>query len=179
MQAWEWLARALIYRAGLALEKQANLKDLLSYRKTDLEARLTRNVEQLSSKFEERAERLDEFARREVEKLSEQLADERKAREEAGQQGSREFNELGQKLESWCTALEAQIGSETHDLRDLLKAQGEELSGVIHEAREELGKSFAAETRSLSNRKVAREDLASLLSEVAARLNKDPEPHDA
>jgi len=139
----------------------------------DLEKRLTKNIELISSNFEKRMDRLDSYAKREIEKLTEQVKDERKARREDGKQGSREFKELAQQVESWCAELEEQIGSETHDLRSLLQEQGEELSGIIHETHEQLSKNLAAETRNLADGKLAREDMAALLTEVALRLKKD------
>ena len=145
----------------------------------DLEARLTNNVEQLSSNFEKRVERLDAFAKREIEKLGEQLKDESKARKEDGKQGSKEFKALAQQFESWCTELEGQIGSETHDLRRLLKEKGDELSGMIHDTDEQLRENLAIETRNLADGKLAREDLATLLSEVAQRLKKNTRPPEA
>lgn len=139
----------------------------------DLEARLTKNIEHISNAFEKRVERLNTFAKREIEKLAEQVKDERKARREDGRQGAREYKELAQQLESWCAELEEQIGTETQDLRGLLQEQGEELSGTIHDTHEQLSKNLATETRNLADGKLAREDMAALLTEVALRLKKD------
>jgi len=139
----------------------------------DLENRLTRNIELMSSNFEKRVDRLDAFAKREIEKLVEQLKDERKARREDGKQGAKEYKELTQQVESWYAELEEQIGSETQDLRGTLQEQGEELAGMIHDTHEQLSKNLAAETRSLADDKLAREDMAALLTEVALRLKKD------
>ncbi len=61
----------------------------------DLETRLTKNIELISSNFDKRMDRLDTFAKRELEKLTEQVKDERKARREDGKQGSRELKETG------------------------------------------------------------------------------------
>lgn len=139
----------------------------------DLENRLTRNIELMTSNFEKRVDRLDAFAKREIEKLVEQLKDERKARREDGKQGAKEYKELAQQVESWYAELEEQIGSETQDLRGTLQEQGEELAGMIHDTHEQLSKSLVTETRSLADDKLAREDMAALLTEVALRLKKD------
>jgi len=91
----------------------------------DLEARLTKNIEHISNAFEKRVERLNTFAKREIEKLAEQVKDERKARREDGRQGAREYKELAQQLESWCAELEEQahaddsvvsVTSQIHDV---------------------------------------------------------------
>lgn len=139
----------------------------------DLENRLTRNIEVMSSNFEKRVDRLDAFAKREIEKLVEQVKDERKARREDGKQGARDYKELAQQVESWYAELEEQIGSETQDLRGTLQEQSEELAGMIHDTHEQLSKNLASETRSLADDKLAREDMAALLTEVALRLKKD------
>lgn len=139
----------------------------------DLENRLTRNIELMASNFEKRVDRLDAFAKREIEKLVEQLKDERKARREDGKQGAKDYKDLAQQVESWYAELEEQIGSETQDLRGILQEQSEELAGMIHDTHEQLSKNLATETRSLADDKLAREDMAALLTEVALRLKKD------
>ena len=139
----------------------------------DLESRLTKNIELIANNFEKRMDRLDVFAKRELDKLSEQVKDERKARRDEGKQGSKDLKELAQQLESWYAELEEQIGSETHELRGLLQEQGEELSGMVNDSYDQLSKSLAEETRSLADGKLAPEDLAALLNEVASRLKKD------
>jgi len=53
----------------------------------DLEARLTKNIEHISNAFEKRVERLNTFAKREIEKLAEQVKDERKAAEKTAGRG--------------------------------------------------------------------------------------------
>jgi len=139
----------------------------------DLEKRLTKNIELMSNNFEKRLERLNSYAKREIEKLADTLKDERKARRDDGKQGSRDLKELAQQVESWCAELEEQIGSETHDLRGLLQEQGEELSSMVHDTHDQLSKNLATETQSLADAKLARDDMAALLTEVALRLKKD------
>jgi leucyl aminopeptidase len=139
----------------------------------DLEKRLTKNIEHISSSFDKRLERLNTYAKREVEKLNEKLKDERKARREDNKHGSKDLKELSVQLESWCAELEDQIGSEAHNLRALLQEQGEELSGVISETHDRLAKNLATETQVLGDSKLARDDMAALLTEVAMRLKKD------
>ncbi len=117
-------------------------------------------------------DRLDTFAKRELDKLAEQVKDERKARRDEGKEGSKELKGLAQQLESWCAELEEQIGSETQELRGLLQEQGEELSGMVSDTHDQLSKS-SAETRSLADGKLAREDLAAILTELSSRLKKN------
>ena len=65
-----------------------------------LEERLTRNVEQISQSFENRLEQLDAFAKREFEKFSELMQQERSTREEGSEQGAKELHDLSQRAES-------------------------------------------------------------------------------
>lgn len=139
----------------------------------DLETRLTKNIELLSSNMEKRIERLDNFVKREIVKLSDQVKEDRKVRREEGKQGSRELKDLAQQVESWCAELEEQIGSETQELRSSLQEQGEELSSLVQETHEQLSENLATEARGLADEKLAREDMAALLTEVALRLKKD------
>ena len=44
---------------------------------------------------------------------------------------------------------------------------------MIHDTHEQLSTNLATETRSLADDKLAREDMAALLTEVALRLKKD------
>ena len=139
----------------------------------DLESRLTKNIDLISNNLEKRMERLDVYAKRELDKLSETLKDERKARRDEGRQGGKELKQLAQQVESWVAELEEQIGGEAQELRGLLQEQGEELSGMVSDTHDQLSKSLAAETRGLADSKLAREDLSAVLSEVALRLKKD------
>ena len=66
----------------------------------DLEERLTRNVEQISQRFENRLEQLDAFAKRELEKFSELMQQERSTREEGREQGVKELHDVSQRAES-------------------------------------------------------------------------------
>ena len=59
-------------------------------------------------------------------------------------------------------------------MRGLVQEQSEELSGMIHESKEQLSKSLIIETR-----KLGQEDLATVLSEVALRLKKNAMLSDA
>ncbi len=145
----------------------------------DLEDRLTRSVEQASRNLEKRLDRLDAYAKRELEKLSGQIKEERQARRSEGKESARDIKDLGQQFESWCAEVEEEIGEESTTLRRSLQEQSEELSGMINDVHDELSKALSGEARNLANAKLAREDLADLLAEMALRLKKDLELPDA
>ncbi|MBU2676086.1 MAG: hypothetical protein KJP16_03310 [Gammaproteobacteria bacterium] len=147
-----------------------------------LETRLISNIELMSKNFEKRVGRLETYVKRETEKLADQVKTERKARREDGKQGAKglkELKELSQQFESWCVELEEQIGSETQDLRGILQEQSEELAGMVHDSHEQLSKALAAETRTLADGKLTRDDMAALLTDLALRLKKDNRTSDA
>lgn len=138
----------------------------------DLEKRLTKSIEQASATIEKHLEQLNNFTRREVEKLAAQVKAERKARLDEGKNSNREVKQLAQQLETWGAGLEEQIDNESRELRAIVKEQSDNLSGLLEEAYEELGKTIAAETRQLADSKLAHDELAGMLTEVAARLKK-------
>ena len=139
----------------------------------DLEKQLVNQITRMSRDIEKRIERLDTYTRREVDKLTEQIKTEKKDRIADTKQGAADLKGLTQQVETWFAEVEEQFETDSRELRDALHQQGEDLATQIREARDELTESLTSETRSLSDSKLAREDLAGLLSEVSLRLTKD------
>ena len=138
-----------------------------------MEKSLTQVIERTTRDMERRIERLDKYARREVDKLSEQIKTERKERTSESRKGTGELTNLAEQVEAWFAEADHQLATESKDLRNLLHDQGEELTAQIREAHSELQAALHREAASLGDTKLAREDLAELLTEVAMRLNKD------
>lgn len=145
----------------------------------DLEDRLTRSVEVMSGNLEKRIERLDAYAKREMDKLGDQFKEERQARRKDEKTSARELKDLSKQVETWCAELEEEIESESQTLRRSLQEQSEELSGMVSDVHDQLSKSLSGETRNLADAKLAREDMADLLAEMALRLKKDLKLPDA
>lgn len=139
----------------------------------DLEKRLSQRIDRMEAELEKRIERLNTYAKREVDKLSERLKAERKDRLADGKSGARDLKDLSQQVESWFGEVEDRLDVESKDLRNALHDQSEELAALIAETRDHLNAALSSETRALDDAKLAREDLAGLLSEVAMRLKKD------
>jgi len=139
----------------------------------DLEKRLSERIDRMSVELEKRIERLNTYAKREVDKLSERLKDERKDRLADGKSGTRDLKDFSQQVEGWFGEVEDRLDVESKDLRNALHEQSEELAALIAETRDQLDTAISDETRELADAKLAREDLAGLLSEVAMRLKKD------
>lgn len=138
-----------------------------------LEKRLTQRIERSSRDLERRIERLDAFARREVDKLAEQVKVERKERTTDAKKGAGDLSDFADQVEAWFTEVDEQLSSEAKDLRSLVHEQANDLTTQIREAHDQLHATLQKETTQLADGKLAREDLAALLSEVAMRLTKD------
>ena len=139
----------------------------------ELEKALHQSIERLSRDLEKRVDRLDAFARREIDKLTEKIKDEKKDRLADSKKGAGELQELTDQVETWFAEVDEQLAAETKDLRNNLHEQNEALSELIRDTRDQLNKAIAAESRGLAESKLAREDLAGLLTEVAMRLQND------
>ncbi len=139
----------------------------------DLEKQLMNQINRMSRDIEKRIERLDSYTRREVEKLTNQLKTEKKDRTADTKKGAADLKALSQQVEAWFGEVEEQYDADSRELRESLHQQGEDLARLIRETRDELNESLVSETRNLADVKVAREDLAGLLSEVSLRLTKD------
>lgn len=137
------------------------------------ENRLADAIERMAKDMERRIDRLDKYARREVDKLSDQIKEERKTRVAEGKSSASELGGLAEQVESWFAEVDEQLANESREFRNALHDQGEELTAQIREARGQLQDSLQKETSELKDDKLAREDMAALLTEVAMRLNKD------
>ena len=88
-----------------------------------LEKRLTQSIESSAQNLERRIERLDGYAKRELEKLSEQLKSERKDRIADAKKGSGELNEFSDQVESWFAEVEEKLSEEVKDIREAANEQ--------------------------------------------------------
>lgn len=138
-----------------------------------MEKRLTRNIERAATDLERRLERVDAYARREVEKLAEQLKSEKKDRTAENKKGIGELQSLIDQVEKWFAEVDEQLEKDAKDFRAELLDHGEELKGEIRERHEKITALLQEQTEDLAGRTLAREDMASVLAELAVRLNKD------
>ena len=139
----------------------------------ELEKSLNQSVDRLGRDLEKRIERLDTFARREIDKLTEQVKAEKKDRVADSKRGAGDVKELTDQVETWFAEVDDQLATEAKDLRTSIHEQHESLSRLINETHEQLNDMLTAQSRSLTESKLAKEDLAGLLSEVALRLQND------
>lgn len=138
-----------------------------------MEKRLTDSVERVARDIERRIERLDSFARRELDKVTEQVKTERKERISDAKKGSGDLGDLVTQVETWFAEVDEQLSTESKDLRSTLHDQAKDLTVQIREVHDQLQASLQKEAADLAQAKLGREDMAALLTEVAMRLNKD------
>ncbi len=138
-----------------------------------LEKRIVSENRRLADDLTARFEQLDKFMRAEFEAHTERLAAERKERVSDFEDQANQLAESRKALENKIADVDDSLASAAQDIRNRLHEQGGELLELIRRSKEELSVSLNEETSRLSNDKVAREDLAALLQEVALRLNRE------
>lgn len=138
-----------------------------------LESTMTTAAERLRQDFSGRIDGLESFVRRELELLGERLSGERRERTEEREKLGADIADNRRRLEESINRLDEQTAHEARSLRAALQEKSAELAELLQHNRDDFNSMLARQANSLEDRKVSREDLASLLSEVALRLNRD------
>lgn len=138
-----------------------------------LEARLVKDGADLREETKRRFDVLEMFIKREFEALAERLQIEQRHREEQVQGLSRTLTETGQALEGKLVQLDEHSARAQRDLRQQILDQSRTLSEEIHQKHAEMSTAIEREVANLNQDKPSRSHLASMFSELAARLNGD------
>jgi paraquat-inducible protein B len=138
-----------------------------------LEARLVKDGADLREETKRRFDVLEMFIKREFEALAERLQIEQRHREEQVQGLSRTLTETGQALEGKLVQLDEHSARAQRDLRQQILDQSRSLSEEIHQKHAEMTTAVEREVANLNQDKPSRSHLASMFSELAARLNGD------
>ena len=138
-----------------------------------LEARMIKEGTDLREETKRRFDVLEMFIKREFEALSERLQIEQRHREESVQGLSRALTETGQALEGKLLQLDEHTARAQRDLRQQILDQSRSLSDEIHQKHAEMSTAVEREVANLNQDKPSRSHLASMFSELAARLNGD------
>lgn len=138
-----------------------------------LEARLVKDGADLREETKRRFDVLEMFIKREFEALAERLQIEQRHREEQVQGLSRSLTETGQALEGKLGQLDEHSARAQRDLRQQMLDQSRSLSEEIHQKHAEMSTAVEREVANLNQDKPSRSHLASMFSELAARLNGD------
>ncbi|MDH3588616.1 MAG: hypothetical protein OEQ74_04360 [Gammaproteobacteria bacterium] len=143
------------------------------HRFDDLEANISATSENLRNDLSNRIENLETFVRRELELLGERLVNDRRERAEQREDNVAEMQEVRRRFDESLVRLDEQTANETRAIRGALQEKSLELVQVIQQSRDEFNSMLSRQANQLEDRKVSREDLAALLSEVALRLNRE------
>ncbi len=140
---------------------------------TQLEKRLATTQETLSRELSGKIDRLESFMRKEFDKLSERWATEHHALKTENEEHRAYVEELEREFEARFADLDEQLSVGSAGLQKSLEEATGKLMDLIRENRDQLSMVIDKQARSLDTSKVAREDLAAMLSEVAKRLQND------
>jgi hypothetical protein len=138
-----------------------------------LEERLIKETNDLKEDVRRRLDALEKYARQESETLAGQIKTEHEDRVESDNSLSRELKDAAQALEKRTSALDDQLGKSQREVRQQMLEQHQQLSDDIRQKIDEVLAALAREAHELRNDKADRRALASLLTEMAMRLNDE------
>lgn len=138
-----------------------------------LEAGITAANDHLRNDISNRIENLESYVRREMELLGERLINERRERSEERENSAAELQDARRRIEESLSRLDEQSATEARAIRSALEDKSREFAQVIQQSRDDFNSMLGRQANELEDRKVGREDLAALLSEVALRLNRE------
>ncbi len=138
-----------------------------------LERRIAAESERLARDVENRLENLEAFVRKEFDMLSERLGQEKAERLRDRDAGKSQLDTLRGQAEMQFDELGERLSAEARTLRSDFHDQTVDLTSAMQRDREQLEAKLDGEARELEDRKVAREDLAALFTELALRLKRE------
>ncbi|NND61277.1 MAG: hypothetical protein HKN49_13515 [Gammaproteobacteria bacterium] len=138
-----------------------------------MESSITDMTERLRHDMSARMDGIEAFVRREIELLGERLVNERRERNEEREQLNADLVESRRRLEESLNRIDEQYANEARSIRAALQEKGAELAQLIQGSRDDFNATLTRQANSLEERKISRDDLAGMLSEVAMRLNRE------
>lgn len=141
-----------------------------------LEERLLQETADIREDVKRRLAALEAYMRSEVELLSERLRAEQEARAGAAQDLGRAMAATSQQFEQRTSQLDDLLARHHRELRQQLHSQHQELTDDVRQRVEDVLARLAREAQELRGDKTDRKALAALLTEMALRLNGEPQP---
>ncbi len=138
-----------------------------------LEERLVKETNELKAEVRRRLEALEQYTRAEVDSLADRLRAEHDALAQARQDASRELHETAGTFERRAGALDEQLSKAQRELRQQMLEQHQRLTDDLRQKVDEVLATLAREARELRDDKADRRLVASLLTEMAMRLNNE------
>jgi hypothetical protein len=127
----------------------------------------------LRDAVQKRMDSLETFLKKELESLETRLRTEREERSAVDRQSSRDFQELGDSLRKRIGEVEDRAIAGQKDVREHLLTQSQQLRDEIHAKFEEVAALLDRKYNQLHSNKTDRSALASMLTEMALRLNDE------
>ena len=116
---------------------------------------------------------LEQFIKKETESLTDRLKAEHDERSDGAKDLARELKETGRTFEKKTASLDDQLAKSQRELRQHMLEQYQRLAEEIRQKTEDVLKRLAQESQELRTEKTDRAALASLLTEMAMRLNNE------
>lgn len=138
-----------------------------------VEERLTKESLDLREDTRRRFEALEQFIKSEFAALAERLQAEQRTRDEAMQGVWRGVHDTGHSLSGKLAELQDQSERAQSNLREQILAQSKDLSNDMRRKQDEITEMLQREVADLNHGKTDRSSLATLLTEMAMRLNND------
>ena len=138
-----------------------------------VEERLTKESQDLREDTKRRFEALEQFITNEFTALADRLQAEQKSRDEALQGAWRGIHDTGHSLNAKLAELHDQTERAQSHLRQQILTQSKELTDAMRKNQEEITGMLQREVADLNHGKTDRSSLATLLTEMAMRLNND------
>ncbi|MBW4685968.1 MAG: hypothetical protein KME40_12930 [Komarekiella atlantica HA4396-MV6] len=140
---------------------------------TRLEERLIKESANVRDEAKKRLDALENYIKKEVESLTEQLKIEQLERDAIVRTLAEEHKNITSSLEKKVTQFNEQTTNSQRDLREQILNQSKNLQDEIRQKYEEILVLLEQETKELRRDQTDRSHLAALFSELAIRLNYD------
>lgn len=138
-----------------------------------LEERLVKETADLKDDVKKRLAALEQFIKKEAESLTDRIKAEHDERSDGLKDVARELKETGRTFEKKTASLDDQLAKGQRELRQQMLDQYQRLAEEIRLKTEEVLKRLAQDSQELRTEKTDRAALASLLTEMAMRLNNE------
>jgi len=163
---------------GASLEKVRDLLFGVQMRDVDkrfvrVEEKLAKELADLKDDVKKRLSTLEGYVKKEVESLEDRLKAEQETRAEQLKEVAREIKDNAKSFEKKLSGLDDQLAKSQKELRQQNLELSKRLSDEIRDKAEEIMGVLARETKELRFEKTDRSALASLLTEMALRLNDE------
>ncbi len=140
-----------------------------------LEERLRSESGELRQEIRSRFDEIESYVRQEIESVGSNLRKEQEKREEDDQRVVSDLTAAREALKAAISSLEDRAENGLRDLRQKLLAQSKSLMDEVQTKHESLTAQVHSDLADVRFAKTDRSALAALLTDVAVRLNEDPE----